>query len=227
MKSNDFNHKSLSSKVFEYLKEEIFLGNYKSGDRILESKIAEELNISRAPVREAIKELESQGLVINIPRKVSFVVEFSREEIKELFDIRVLLENRVIKILIDNFILNNHDYHELELIVDKMVAIYNDKELDKKEKIIGMNKQDFAFHSYLWKKSSSSKYTVKILTSLYYQLKLAMFRDFKSEDNLFTSAKKHYNIIKYLKKRDITQTKKVLIDHIVSYNESLLTDLID
>jgi len=225
MKSKKFYHKSLSSKVVEFLKEEIFSKNYKPGDRILESKIAGDFNISRAPVREAIKELESQGLVINIPRKGSFVVEFTRDEIKELYDIRILLESRIIKLLINDSILNDEDYNRLELIVDKMVKISKEKGINRKEKIIEMNKQDVAFHNYLWEKSCS-KYIVKILSSLHNQLKLVMIIDLKMEDNLVESAKQHYDIIKFLKKKDIVNTKKAIINHIISYNEDLMGDLI-
>jgi DNA-binding GntR family transcriptional regulator len=221
MENKIFFHKSLRSKVVDYLKEEIFLENYKGGERIFESKIAKELNISRAPVREAIKELENQGLIINVPRKGSFLIEFSQDDIKELFDISILLESRILELLINKDILDNEDYPKLTAIVDEMVEITQNDNIDKKKKIIEVNKRDFAFHKFLWEKSNN-KLTTNILSNLHYQMQLVMINDFKLENNLASSARKHYNIIDSLRKKDIKKMKMALIDHIIPYNNELM-----
>jgi len=212
-----FSHKSLKSEVADYLKEQIFLENYVGGDRIVESNVADELDVSRAPVREAIKELESQGLVETVPRKGTFVVEFNQDEIQELFDIRVMLEERVFEILIKEKILTEDDFNYLEDLVDEMVYIAESNK-DKNEKIVLVNKRDMKFHSYLWKKSKS-KWTNKILTTLYYQLQLAMIIDAKKEDNLKEASLKHKDIIKCLKEHNVKKTKQAVIDHIRTLSE--------
>jgi len=212
-----FSHKSLKSEVADYLKEQIFLENYVGGDRIVESNVADELDVSRAPVREAIKELESQGLVETVPRKGTFVVEFNQDEIQELFDIRVMLEERVFEILIKQNILTEDDFEYLEDLVSEMVYIAESNK-DKNEKIVLVNKRDMKFHSYLWKKSKS-KWTNKILTTLYYQLQLAMIIDAKKEDNLKEASLKHKDIIKCLKEHSVKKTKQAVIDHIRTLSE--------
>src|SRR6056297_2771622 len=212
-----FAHKSLKSSVVDYLKEQIFLENYLGGDRIIESKVADELDISRAPVREAIKELENKGLVETIPRKGTFVVEFELDEIQELFDIRVMLEERVFKILIEEEKMNEEDFNYLESLVEEMVKI-TESDMDDNLKIFEVNKRDMKFHSYLWKKANS-KWTNKILTTLYYQLQLAMIIDAKKEENLKEASLKHKDILKYLKKESVKETKKAVIDHIRIFSE--------
>ncbi|MFN2341690.1 MAG: GntR family transcriptional regulator, partial [Halanaerobium sp.] len=111
--SKQLNYQSLSEKVAEHLKREIFLENYQGGDRILEARVAEELSVSRAPVREAIKELEKAGLVETVPRKGSFVVSFEESDIKEIFEIRVILEGRMMELIIQNDLLDEKDFNHL------------------------------------------------------------------------------------------------------------------
>lgn len=220
----NFAHKSLSSKVEEYLKEQILLEKYRGGERILESNIAEELNISRAPVREAITKLENQGIVQSIPRKGSFVVEFSKEDIKEIYDIRIILENRIMNILIRDNMLSGEDYNKLERIIDEMVNIAQKDKLEENRKHLELNKKDVEFHSYLWNKSRS-KWTKRILSNLHYQLKLAMISDYKLEENLVAAAKIHYRILNQLKNGDLEKVIKTVKAHIISYNQELMNKI--
>lgn len=219
--SNQLNYQSLSDKVAEHLKREIFLENYQGGDRILESKVADELNVSRAPVREAIKELENAGLVETIPRKGSFVVSFEESDIKEIFEIRVILEGRMMEIIIENDLLDEEDFNHLEHLIEEMLLIVK-KDLPDNEKVVELNNKDIAFHEYLWGKTDR-KFTQRILKVIYNQLKLAMIIDSRKEDSLEESVKEHYAIINNLKEKNIKEIRQSLIDHIVSYNESLMS----
>ncbi|MBS3812142.1 MAG: GntR family transcriptional regulator [Halanaerobiales bacterium] len=211
-KKENFSPKSLKSSVVEYLRERIFLEDYVGGDRIVESKVADDLDISRAPVREALKELENEGLVETIPRKGTFIVEFSQEEFQELFDIRVMLEERVFRILIKNNLLSEEDFDYLHKLVDEMVEIACSDKNDNK-KLAEVNKRDIEFHSFLWCKSKS-KWTNRLLTTLYYQLQLAMLIDAKKEENLREASLKHKDILRCLKNESVKDTKKAVIDHI-------------
>ncbi|MGM0420981.1 MAG: GntR family transcriptional regulator [Bacillota bacterium] len=214
-------HTSLSSKVADYLKREIFLENYQGGDHILETKVAEELNVSRAPVREAIKELEKEGLIKTIPRKGSFVVRFEEQDIKEVFEIRVMLEGRILEVIVENDLLEEEDYKKLENMIEEMLVVVN-KNIPEDEKAVELNDKDIAFHEYLWDKSNR-KLTKRILKMIYNQLKLAMIIDVRKEDSLEESAREHYNIVENLRQKDLIALKQALIDHIVSYNEELMS----
>ncbi len=208
---------NLSDRVREYIKEEIFVGKYKSGDRILEARLAEELQISRAPIREAIRELEHQGLLRSVPRKGTFVVEFTREDVKEIHDIRLHLEERIFDKLISKDILTVEDFEHLKQIVDDMIKAAR-REGDKSHKVVDITKLDMEFHKYLWKRSGN-KWSIKILSNLYNQLQLAMIIDVRLEGDLEEGVKKHLDIIKFLQRGDINRTKKALKDHILIKNE--------
>lgn len=208
----DFN---LSSAVVKYIQEKIFLGEYKAGERIIESKIAEELNISRAPVREAISDLKNQGLIKSVPRKGNFVVEFTDEDVKEIYDIRLLLEDSILEILINEDKLTEDDYAKLNIIVHDMVNISR-REGAQLKKIIKINEKDIEFHKYLWEKSGSKR-RVKILSDLFLQLRFSMIIDAKSTKNLEEGAKQHFDIIRYLQCKDLINCQRVLREHIETY----------
>lgn len=219
--SKQFKHQSLSNKVAEYLKREIFLENYQGGDHILEAKVAKELDVSRAPVREAIKELEKEGLIETIPRKGSFVASFDEEDIKEVFEIRVILEGRMMEIIIENDLLKEEDFKYLEDLVEEMLVIVA-KDIPEDEKVVELNEKDIAFHKFLWEKTNR-KFTQRILKMIHNQLKLAMIIDARKEESLEESAREHYSIIKNLKEKNLSGLQQSLIDHIVSYNEKLMS----
>ena len=214
---------NLSDIVVDYLKRKILTGEYKEGDRINEVKVAEELNISRAPVREGIKELESHGLLKPVPRKGSFVTKMSIEDIKEIYDIRIALENSIIEILINEKKLDEEDFKKITSIVDEMMQIAKSNE-DIHQKTIKINEKDVEFHQILWKKADSSR-RMKILSDLHIQLQFAMFIDMKMTGNLENTGETHYDIIKYLKEGNIDKCKEALKNHIEVYNGKKPSDL--
>lgn len=95
--SNYFTNKekqSLTSKVFRYIRDGITDGRYKSGEYLVETKLAEELGVSRTPIREALKQLELDDLVEAIPNRGVVVKGLSPEDVDDIFTIRLLLEGQ-------------------------------------------------------------------------------------------------------------------------------------
>lgn len=84
--------RSLRERVYEELRERIIEAEYPAGTRLVEREIAEELRVSRVPVREAMQRLESEGFLSVRPRRGSVVTEFGREDAEHLFDVRENLE---------------------------------------------------------------------------------------------------------------------------------------
>lgn len=94
--------KTIRNQVYEILKEDICAGRFTPGQWLQENELAEQLCVSRSPIREALRQLASDGLVVEIPNKGVFVKEFTRKDIAEIYDLRVLLENYAIEKLHDN-----------------------------------------------------------------------------------------------------------------------------
>jgi DNA-binding GntR family transcriptional regulator len=94
--------KSLREIVFETIRTAIVQGNLKPGERLMEVQLAQELGVSRTPVRESIRKLELEGLVKMIPRKGAYVTPLSIKDLKEMMQIREALESLVAELAAEN-----------------------------------------------------------------------------------------------------------------------------
>lgn len=89
--------KTIRGQVYQILKNDVCGGKYPPGFWLQEKELAEELGVSRSPVREALRQLVADGLVIEVPNKGVFVKEFTLRDIDEIFDMRVMLETYAIQ----------------------------------------------------------------------------------------------------------------------------------
>jgi len=85
-------HRPLSETAYESVRQAIFSGQFRPGDRLLEGELAASLGISRTPLREALQRLEAEGLVTAAPRRGLIVTELERDEIASLYAVREVLE---------------------------------------------------------------------------------------------------------------------------------------
>lgn len=83
---------SLGQKVFQAIRKDILSGTYKKGEELKEKAIGESLGVSRTPVREALRQLELEGLIDMVPNKGAYVIGFSGQDIQDIYEIRSALE---------------------------------------------------------------------------------------------------------------------------------------
>ena len=91
---------TLSGRTTELLRERILAGHFGMGERLVEASIARQLRISRGPVREALRQLRAEGLVREEPRRGSFVVDLTVDDIREIYDLRAAIEARAARLVI-------------------------------------------------------------------------------------------------------------------------------
>ena len=84
---------TIREQVYKILRDDICQGVYEPGTRLQEVELAENLNVSRSPVREALRQLSADGLLLEIPNKGVYVKEFTVKDIEEIYDLRVMLES--------------------------------------------------------------------------------------------------------------------------------------
>ena len=89
--------------AYDYLREEIVSNRLPFGSPVLEQTVADALNISRTPIREAIKQLESDGLVVCYPFQGPFVTTVTHEDFEEICELRTLIEHYALEKSIDKF----------------------------------------------------------------------------------------------------------------------------
>ncbi|NPA24231.1 MAG: GntR family transcriptional regulator [Deltaproteobacteria bacterium] len=115
-------HQPLPDKIANFVREAIIVGKLRPGEKISEAKLADELHISRTPIREAIRMLESEGFVSIIPRRGTIVSEFSLEDFYEYFQVKACLEGFAAASVADQ--LSERELNKLKkLNEEEMVAV--------------------------------------------------------------------------------------------------------
>ena len=133
----------------------IIAGDIKPGERITEEELAKSLGISRTPVREALRRLETQGLLAHAPHRGMVVRELEQQEITELYEMREVLEGAAAA---------SAAQHASEIEIESLEELIksDEKRLDDPKALAASNK---LFHETLYR-SAHNRYLVKTLTSL-------------------------------------------------------------
>lgn len=122
-------NKSMREKVYDTLKQIIIDGVIKPGERIIETEYSNKFQISRTPIREAIRMLELEGLVESQTTGGVIVKTLTREEISEIYKIRIALESLIIEEIIKK--INNQDIKKLEKVLKNTKKAFEVKDIEK------------------------------------------------------------------------------------------------
>jgi len=182
-------YKPLGNIVYESLKESILNGSLKPGEKLMESRIAEDLGVSRTPVREAIRKLEKEKYVKMIPRKGAYVEDLTMEDILEVLEIRIVLEGLASKLAARNI------SEEMKDRIRKNMENFDSasSELDRKELI----SLDEKFHHIIYQSSGNKKLNeiVRELQDQFQRFRLSYFSELSSYMKLANSHNKLYQAI--------------------------------
>lgn len=204
MKKNE----GLSEQVYNYLLSQILFDELKPGEKIAEAKIAQEFNTSRTPIREAMRKLESQGLIQIFPKRYAQVATFSEKEIQDIGMIRISLDILSIKLVAING-------SKAELLNLKSIAVQC---LDAFRNNDGVQRRklDSDFHKELCRISKNNLlFNMQEDLSLKIQ-SILMHNDFKSvndEQHLY----QHIQIVDALIEGDIEKALKLDIQHLSEF----------
>lgn len=147
---------TLKDTVVERLTEAILTGRVHPGERLNESYLARELHVSRAPIREALQQLQEQGLVVNRPRRGMFVVHLDEDEIDKINSVRLVLEAQALRLARAH--LKPRDAGKLMQALEKL-------ESSESAPAPVRVRLDFDFHRAMWS-LSGNEYLEKTLTGL-------------------------------------------------------------
>lgn len=132
---------SLRDQVARAIRAAIFSGELRPGDRINESQIAERMKVSKAPVREALRLLESASLVSTIPNRGCFVAKLTSQDVRDVFGVRSAAEHLAVSLVIDSR--DTAVLEEMQSAVDCM------REAERRSDIEAVSRADVAFHESL------------------------------------------------------------------------------
>lgn len=210
-----FVKKVLSEQIKEQLMEDLLHKKYKPGDRLVESAIAREFNVSQAPVREAIKSLVEMELLDFEPYKGITVKSFTTEDLQEVFLVRASLESLAAKQAVSK--VTPKQIENLEQILEHMLEAAKNGDVKNR---IAYNNQ---FHEAVIKASGN-----KLIGRLSRNLRFASWSQtsgtLTSMDHIGI-AKRHTLIIDSLRSGDPEKAEAVMRDHILNSFKSMLDKL--
>ncbi|GAU77835.1 GntR family transcriptional regulator [Fusibacter sp. 3D3] len=204
------NYKPLGEVVFEYLRNAILSGELKPGERLMEVTIAEQLGVSRTPVREAIRKLEKESFVIMIPRKGAYVADLTKNDILEVLEIRKELEGFAAALSAERMTEIEKDQ------LGKIVEDFNEclVSMDKKRMI----ECDNEFHSLIFNGSKNQR-LINIIFDLHDQFqrfRLIYFNEFTNYQEIQAS---HSKIFEAILNRDPKVARAEAESHVESIRE--------
>ena len=196
---------SLREKIFLKLRQDILDGKYKAGDSLVELKLAEEMGVSRTPVREAIRQLELEGLVFSIPNKGVFVEGITSQDIEDIYAIRECMEGLAARWAIER--MDDQSLKELENLCELMEFYTGKGDLDR------VGELNSKFHDLIFE-STNSKPLKQILSDFQYYIGNIRLASLKSPGRAEQSLNEHKAIVEAFKDRDVERGERVLVEHI-------------
>lgn len=138
---------SLRGKVFNHILEGILSGRFRAGDSLVETTLAKEIGVSRTPVREAIRQLEREGLVHSIPNKGVFVNGLSKKDIEDIYRIRSLNEGIAVRWAAER--MDEEQRRQLEETANLMEFYTEKNDMEQVARL------DIRFHTLIYEASNS------------------------------------------------------------------------
>ncbi len=198
-------HGSLGHKIFCILRDKILNEDYEAGQKLNEVALSKELNISRTPIREALKQLELEGLVKSIPNKGVYVLGFSPRDIDDMLEIRLVLEGLSIQLAIDR--ISEAELEKIKEIYD-LLEFYAKK--NDQEKFTEIN---IEFHEAIYR-GTHSQYFEQLLSDINYYIHVTSRHSIRQPDRLLPAAQEHKEILEAIEKRDKELAKEKIQKHI-------------
>jgi DNA-binding GntR family transcriptional regulator len=215
-----YNHSSLREFVANSIRTGIASGELKSGEKISERKIGEMLNVSTTPVKEAFRQLETEGLIVSAPRSGSYVTQNSDENMLELVYLRSAIDG--IAALLAARHATEEQLAEMNKVLQKARYCIEDK--DTIPEVVECNQ---TFHS-LMRKASNNGYLINIgnfVGQIDYSVRQAGARDIYDFVELEMRQLEHETILKAVSERKPELAERLMVSHIRSGSGKIVQQL--
>lgn len=209
------NYKPLRELVFETLREAIIQGRLRPGERLMEVQLAEEMGVSRTPVREAIRKLELEGFVVMVPRKGAYVAGISIKDIADVFEVRAALEALAAGLAAER--ITEEELEELErLLVQAQEASARDLQT--------LVEVDTRFHELIYRASRNQK-LIQIITNLADQIQRFRLTSLSRPGRYKDTLEEHKKIVEAISERNVELAQALAREHIENAEQIFLNSL--
>ena len=206
----------LRDVVFNTLRQAIITGEFAPGERLMEISLANRLGVSRTPVREAIRKLELEGLVIMIPRKGAQVAKITEKNLRDVIEIRTVLEEFATVLACERItqdgVLKLRQAHE-----DFIHAV-------EKGDILDIANKDETFHDTIFQATNNDR-LISIINNLreqFYRYRMEYVKDIRQRSNL---VEEHRELLDAISTRDTVKAKQLMRAHILKQQQEVINNI--
>lgn len=195
----------LRDMVFNTLRRAILRGELKPGERLMEIQLANKLGVSRTPIREAIRKLELEGLVLMIPRKGAEVAEITEKNLRDVLEVRCALEELAVQLACDRI--------ERNRIRELHAAAAHFRDILDSDDITQIAAADEAFHDVIFKATGNER-LIQLLNNLREQMYRYRIEYLKKKECYPQLLKEHATIMKAIEEHDKEKATRITGQHI-------------
>lgn len=214
VKLKPVSQRTLSDESTDRLRAAIRNGTLSPGARLVEQDLAEMLEVSRIPVREAIQRLVEEGLVKKIPHRGAFVYLPTFKEIEEISSLRVVLERFIVERAIERW----QPEHESALrgIIDQMRVAAGRRDF------VQLYEQDYAFHYTVWEVADHSL-MLEVVSSLRARISRFLYEANSAlpADQLTTHVDSHNRLLEIIKSGDVALAQEEMTAHVLGAKDRI------
>lgn len=210
----------LADTAYESLRAQILSGELPHGTHLAEEDLAANLNISRTPVREALRRLAADGLVDFAPNRGASVIRWEREELRDIFDVRALLEAYATERAVANA--SDELVEKLDELCGAMNALMQHEDSEKRRRELGeLNSQ---FHQTLIDAAGSKRLGVMIESLLHVPRAMNTYMQY-SPDALKRSMVQHAEIVEAVRAKDAVWAASIMRAHLLAARDEFINRL--
>jgi len=204
---------SLRGRVFNKLREDILSGVYHENEELKENTLAVELGVSRTPVREALRQLELEGLVTMIPNKGAYVTGITSKDIHDIYMIRSYLEG-----LCARWACEHITESQIEALDEVLYLSDFHSRRSHHEQLVDL---DNRFHDMIYK-ASGSKILNHVLSDFHHYVERVRKITLAMPERATKSSEEHAAILDAIKKRDGELAEKLAHEHIIKSMKNII-----
>lgn len=206
----------LREVVFKALRTAIVQGEFQPGERLMEVTLANKLGVSRTPVREAIRMLELEGLVVMIPRKGAEVANITVKDLRDALEVRMAIEALSVKLACQR--IDEQGKQELKQVCIAFREAINSK------LVPAIVEADEAFHNTIYQLSKNPRLITiaQNLREQVYRYRVEYVKDFSYHDNLVTE---HDQITNAILRGDEETAEKIMNEHIYNQEQIVIKNV--
>ena len=195
----------LRDVVFNTLRQAILRGELKPGERLMEIQLANKLGVSRTPIREAIRKLELEGLVLMIPRKGAEVAEITEKNMRDVLEVRKALEELAVQLACEK--ITAEEIEEMKKAAEEFRMILKNKDITE------IAEADVRFHDIIYMATDNQK-LIHLLNKLREQMYRYRVEYLKNPDVHEQLIQEHEEIVYHIKRREKAEATAVTCQHI-------------